>query len=181
MPRAQVIDASLSLTSESGFYPLEYDKHGVPYRWTGPELSFVFEMFVDRTTPKNIKMRFRETRFKGTQHLLQCRVDGEAIDTTLVEVDREFELHGVMPSRDHVGGSVISFSCPSVSSPAADGQSKDARLLGLMFRWLRVDPAVVALPTPEEAPKAAGALSKSSEQPSGRLRRRVKAVGNSSE
>jgi len=40
LPRTALIDASFSLSTESGFYPLEYDNLGVPYRWTGPNRLF---------------------------------------------------------------------------------------------------------------------------------------------
>jgi hypothetical protein len=139
VPRTALIDASFSLSTESGFYPLEYDNLGVPYRWTGPEPTFLFEVFIDRQQPATIRMHYSKGRFDEARQSVRCYVDGHEIATALVEVDGEFEVRGVMPPRDLVGGTIISFVCPGVSVPSADGRSEDIRALGLVFRWLRID------------------------------------------
>src|SRR5579883_1632117 len=178
LPQATVIDASFSLSSEAGFYHLEYDSLGVPYRWTGPEPTFLFELFIDRRSPAAIRLRFSQPTFSQTQRGVRCYVDGHEVATTLVEIDGEFEVHGTLPARELVGGTVLSFVCPSVSAP--DGQ-QDIRLLGLVFRWLRIEAMQSPAVAPAETDDAVVALHRDSRTGSpGKLRRRVKSVGDAS-
>ena len=182
MPQATVIDASLALSTEAGFYHLEYDSRGVPYRWTGPEPTFLFELFIDRQLPAAIRMRFSQATFTHAQRTVRCYVDGHEIATALVEVEGEFEVRGVLPPRDVVGGSVVSFVCPSVSAP--DGQ-QDIRLLGLVFRWLRIEAvpaAATALTEPDDTPDSpvVSLQRESKTHSSAKLRRRMKSVGDAS-
>jgi len=176
MPQATVIDASFSLSTEAGFYQLEYDSLGVPYRWTGPEPTFLFELFIDRQSPAAIRLRFSQATF--SQRTVQCYVDGHEIATTLVEIDGEFEVRGMLPPRDLVGGSVVSFVCPSVSAP---GQ-QDARLLGLVFRWLRIEAVpATAIDTDDSHGSSVVAIQRESRaNSSGKLRRRIKSVADAS-
>jgi hypothetical protein len=178
-PQATVIDASFSLSTEAGFYHLEYDTQGVPYRWTGPEPTFLFELFVDRRLPATIRMRFSQATFAATQRSVRCYVDGHEVATALVEVEGEFEVRGTLPSRDLVGGTVVSFVCPSVSAPA--GQ-QDIRLLGLVFRWLRMEAMPAAASTNEIPPSDAVVPLAREEKTasSGKLRRRIRSVGDAS-
>jgi hypothetical protein len=178
MPQATVIDASFSLSSEAGFYHLEYDSMGVPYRWTGPEPTFLFELFIDRQLPAAIKLRFSQATFAHAQRAVRCYVDGHEITTALLEVDGEFEVHGMLPPRDLVGGSVVSFVCPSVSAP----QGQDIRQLGLVFRWLRIEAVPAAAATTEETHDSpvVELQRESKASSSGKLRRRIRSVGDAS-
>jgi hypothetical protein len=185
MAQTAAVDASFSLSAEAGFYPLEYDSLGVPYRWTGPESTFLFELFIDRKVPADIRMRHSKVRFAEARHPVRCYVDGHEIATTLVEVEGELEVRGLLPSRDLVGGTVISFVCPRVSSPASDGQSQDTRLLGVAFRWLRIEarPVVPAEQEEiqEESLKSPAALSTELKRTSsGKLRGRIRSVRDAS-
>jgi hypothetical protein len=173
LPRTALIDASFSLSTESGFYPLEYDNLGVPYRWTGPEPTFLFEVFIDRLEPATIRMRYSKGRFDQARRPVPCYVDGREIATALVEVDGEFEVRGIMPPRDLVGGTIVSFVCPGVSVPSADGKSEDIRALGLVFRWLRIDAAPNVSSEHEETRNPPVEVAEESKRTtSGKLRRR---------
>jgi hypothetical protein len=179
MPQATVVDASFSLSTEAGFYHLEYDNQGVPYRWTGPEPTFLFELFIDRQLPAAIRLRFSQASFNQAQRSVRCYVDGHEIATMLIEIDGEYEVRGTLPPRDLEGGSVVSFVCPSVSAPS--GQ-QDIRLLGLVFRWLRIEAVPAAAVIEEEthdnslAPHPAEPKAASP----GKLRRRIRSVGGAS-
>lgn len=178
LPQATVIDASFSLSTEAGFYHLEYDSLGVPYRWTGPEPTFLFELFIDRQSPAAIRLRFSQATFAQAQRTVRCYVDGHEITTALLEVDGEFEVRGMLPPRDLVGGSVVSFVCPSVSAPGGH----DIRLLGLVFRWLRIEAVPAAADTTEEthASPVVELQRESKAGSSGKLRRRIRSVGDAS-
>jgi hypothetical protein len=177
MPRVAVVDASFSLSREAGFYQLEYDSQGVPYRWTGPEPTFLFELFVDRKAPATIRMRFSKSSFDAARHKVGCYVDGHEVATVRVEIDGEFEVRGMLPPRELVGGTVVSFVCPSVSAP--DGH-QDIRLLGLVFRWLRIEEAPIPLPGREETENLADLPVESRRTSQSKLRRRIRSVGDAS-
>lgn len=179
MPQGTVIDASFSLSTEAGFYHLEYDSMGVPYRWTGPEPTFLFELFIDRQAPAAFRMRFSQATFTHVQRTVRCYVDGHEIATSLVEVEGEFEVRGTLPQRDLVGGSVVSFVCPSVSAP---GGQQDIRLLGLVFRWLRIEAVPMAADDSDDAEgSSVVALQREPKaNSSAKLRRRIKSVGDAS-
>jgi hypothetical protein len=178
LPQATVIDASFSLSAEAGFYHLEYDSLGVPYRWTGPEPTFLFELFIDRHSPAAIRMRFSQATFTEAQRSVRCYVDGHEIATALFETDGEFEVRGMLPPREVAGGTVVSFVCPSVSAPS--GQ-QDIRLLGLVFRWLRIEAVPVPETTEEDARSPVVALPRESKAAaSGKMRRRIRSVGDAS-
>lgn len=140
LPRSVTVEAAFSLAAESGFYHLEYDERGTPYRWTGPEPTFTLDVMVDRTRPTQLRMRYLHIHSRHADHTVQCYVDGEPLDVTMVQNDGEFEVHGELPTRDTAGGTVVTFICPSVSSPGIFDESQDIRQLGLAFRWLRIDP-----------------------------------------
>ena len=76
MPPSVIIDAAFSLSVECGFYYLEYDENGTPYRWTGPEPSFFFEVLVDRKAPANLRMHYSHIHSKEVEQFVQCYVDG---------------------------------------------------------------------------------------------------------
>lgn len=174
MPPGVVIEAAFSLSVESGFHHLEYDVLGVPYRWTGPEPVFFFEVFVDRQAPAAVRMHYSQIYSLEGGYPVQCYVDGEEIETSLVEIAGEFEVHGLLPSRDFVGGTVISFVCPKVASPAVVEKSKDERQLGLAFRWLRIDPAPTFLADEAITQESPEELLKEPEKEiTGKSRRRV--------
>src|ERR1700733_12839398 len=56
LPTSARIEASHSLSSEDGFYHLEYEQNGRPYRWTGPSPEFAFRLYVDRTVPLKLEL-----------------------------------------------------------------------------------------------------------------------------
>ncbi len=93
--------------------------------------------------------------------MLACLVDGAPVDLIVKSVIGGFEATGLMPPRKDSGGSVLTFICPAVESPAALGFA-DQRQLGLSFRLLTVETGengafIVqnAAPPAAAAPKAA--------------------------
>ncbi len=138
-PQSLTIDAAFALSAESGFYHLEYDQSGKPYRWTGPEPTFWFEVFVDRRGAAELVLRYSQLYLQTPGQYVRCFVDGVEIDVETVPVDGEFEVRAVLPPRADAGGTVVSFVCPGVRSPGEMDYSGDTRKLGLAFRWLRVE------------------------------------------
>jgi hypothetical protein len=156
-PSRVVIDPAQSFQGSMGFYELEHDPEGQPYRWTGPDPRFSFEFFINRKTPAKFVLRFGPLFSGGSPVGLLCFVDGEPAPIKLQAATTCFEAIGVLPPRQDGGGSVLSFVCPQMASPASQGHD-DARMLGLLFRRLIVES------TPEQsaffAPAAAAAPEK---------------------
>lgn len=139
LARAIVVGANYSLSGASGFYKLEYDVHGVPFRWTGPDPHFHFEFFVDRREGAPFSLRF--LRRYGTESLdgICAFADGQEIPLELVRVHGGVEAKGLLPARSEPGGTVLMFVCPAPVCPAEAGHSTDHRRLGLAFEWLKVE------------------------------------------
>jgi hypothetical protein len=151
LPKKITIDAAFSLPAEAGFHTLEYDRQGAPFRWTGPEPSFRFELMLNRTAPADLKLRYSQVFADIQDYEIPCFVDGAEIEITQVAVDGEFELHGVIPPREGGGGTVLTFVCPTPSAEEA-AMSGDTRSLGLAFRWLKVAPSPDATSSPRALP-----------------------------
>lgn len=134
------VEAAFSLSAENGFYGLEHDANGVPYRWTGPEPTFYFELLLDRSSPATLSLRFLKIfRTPSPEKVLRCFVDGQPVAVQTRAIDGEFELNAAIPHRKAGGASVIAFLCSSMQSPLTAGVSQDRRCLGLAFRWLKID------------------------------------------
>jgi len=146
-PSRVVIDAAQSFQGATGFYELEHDPDGQPFRWTGPDPRFSLEFFVNRKTPAKFVLRFGPLFTGGSPRGLLCFVDGEPTPVKLQAATTCFEAIGVLPPRGDAGGSVLSFVCPQMGSPAAQGLD-DARMLGLLFRRLTVESMAEALDAP---------------------------------
>jgi len=178
LPPSVVVEAAFSLAAEAGFHHLEYDPQGVPFRWTGPEPVFFVEVLVDRKAPAIVRMRYSQIYSLEGGYAVQCFVDGEEIETSLVEVDGEYEVHGLLPARDLVGGTVVSFVSPSVATPALIAQSQDGRQVGLAFRWLRIDPAPSVSLDEEKADKILDEVAQEPEKVfTTKPRRRASSIG----
>jgi len=164
-PSRVVVDAAQSFQGSTGFHELEHDPDGQPFRWTGPEPRFSFEFFIDRRRPAKFMMRFGPLFSGGSPVGLLCFVDGEPTPVKLQAATTCFEAVGVLPPRPEPGGSVLSFVCPSMASPAAQGLA-DSRMLGLLFRRLTVEtalePQTVAAP-PQPAAEVARTVARPAE------------------
>ncbi|MCW2276432.1 hypothetical protein GJ654_19380 [Rhodoblastus acidophilus] len=176
-PSRVVIEAAQSFHGSMGFYELEHDPDGQPFRWTGPDPRFSFEFFINRKTPARFVLRFGPLFTGGSPIGLLCFVDGEPAPVKLQAATTCFEAVGLLPPRRDAGGSVLSFVCPQMGSPASQGLD-DARMLGLLFRRLTVEstpeqqalapaaapenvaPAAVPSPVPAPAPRGEFAAKK---------------------
>lgn len=139
LPTAVTIDGAFSLSSKNGFYGVEYDHTGGPYRWTGPDPTFHFEVMVDRKQKLDLRLRYSQLFVHLPDTSVRCFVDGIEVEGKTIVVDREFELRALIPEREKFGATVLTFVCPGVQSPMEAGMSDDMRKLGLAFRWLKLD------------------------------------------
>lgn len=138
LPNALSIEASFALPASAGFYALEYDNVGNPFRWTGPDPVFHFEIMLNRTGPANLCMRYMRLFAALSNQKVRCYVDGDEIETEHWAIDSECEVRGLIPPREGPGATVVMFVCPRVASPADLHVSEETRKLGLAFRWLKI-------------------------------------------
>jgi hypothetical protein len=138
LPKDVLIDATHSLLDGTGFYPLEFDATGVPYRWTGPDAQFSLPLFIDRQHGGKFKLYFSRFAAQVSPSFMRCLVDGKPADITVHKLATGFELSGDLLPRHDGGASVLSFTVPATASPAQLGQSNDTRQLGLCFQKLTV-------------------------------------------
>lgn len=162
LPKSVIIDAVYSLPGSGGFYDLEYDPTGRPFRWTGPTRHFSFSCFVDRRNGASFLLEFWRIFAHVQTVAFQCLVDGEPVPTTVVQLPNGFELSGELPPRSGGDGSVLTFISPGIASPSeVDGVSDD-RILGVAFQVLTITSSVAngqiesgdAAGTPTDAPLA---------------------------
>lgn len=137
-PKKIVFDAAYSIPGAWGFYGLEYDGSGSPHRWTGPDRKFSFQFFVDRKCEAEFTLRFRRLYADSAVEEIRCFADGDELDVRLSATQGGYILSGTIPRREMDGGTVLTFVCPAVSSPAAMGRGKDIRMLGLSFQSLKI-------------------------------------------
>ena len=149
------IDAANSYLGALGFYEVEHDHNGVPYRWSGPERQFSFQIFVDRRESARFTLKFGQIYANAPLEGLLCFADGERVELTVKRVAAGHEAKGLLPLRKDSGGSVLTFLCPATESPEERGFA-DRRQLGISFRVLTVEAMEpVAAPVPVVKPPIA--------------------------
>lgn len=138
LPRSVDLRASENLAGQQGFYPVEFSGDGKPYRWTGPETFFSFEVVVDRAVPLQLALHIMRFVNYGRQRDLSLLVDGDVVAGELRQSGKEFVLEAVLPEREAKGTTEVVVILPRVEAPADTG---DPRLLGLAFTRLTLRPA----------------------------------------
>ena len=137
LPRSVVIDASYSLSAAGGFYEIEYDTDGKPFRWTGPDRPFSFVLLVNRMHGARFSLEFSRI-YAHARPIDQCLVDGEPVKVVVGKLADRFTLTGELPPRGGNSGSVLTFISPVTVSPAEVETTFDSRTLGVAFQRLRV-------------------------------------------
>ncbi|WP_294534116.1 hypothetical protein [uncultured Rhodoblastus sp.] len=137
-PDKIAIDAADSFLGALGFYELEHDMDGLPFRWSGPDRQFSFQLFVNRQEPCYFDLTFGQFFAEAPIDRLQCRVDGENVELSLEGARGRYQASGVLPPRKDRGGTLLTFVCPEMASPESLGYA-DRRLLGLTFYRLTAD------------------------------------------
>ncbi|MGZ8252639.1 MAG: hypothetical protein ACXWT7_09860 [Methylophilaceae bacterium] len=132
------IDAAMPIKPDKGFYGIEHTDKGLPFRWTGPENSFFFDLHLCRTTP--LKFSLSLARW-GTapSNKIRCFSDNKEIPLTKKLTSLLIEYSGVLLPREALGVTRLEFSVAKMFKPnPADNLSP---LLGVVFDNFTVDPA----------------------------------------
>lgn len=132
-----VVDAGMPLDGDAGFYPLEYDDIGQSFRWTGPEPVFRFDLHLDRSAA--LEFRLVVNAASGLRpEATRAFCDGAEMPCESSLHGHRLELSGVLPPRDVLGLTRIYFQPAQMFRPSELATGSDDRLLGLVFRELRV-------------------------------------------
>lgn len=143
LPQAQVlykglsvaqIDAGVPLEPRHGFYGIEYDAVGKPYRWTGPGADFHFDLHLDRSAPLRFSMTIAIGLGRSCDEL-RAFCDGIEIPLVLRELSTVLEFSAVLLPREALGLTRLVFQAVETFQPEGD-----TRQLGVAFRELTVMP-----------------------------------------
>ena len=146
------IDATAPLASENGFHQLEYDANSHPYRWTGSDNAFFFELALDRSTPLVFELRCIEAGRMKAIAGIQASIDGMPITASTSTKDGIATIKGTIPSTDNSGYTRIEFSVSDMLVPATiNPDGGDQRRLGVAFFDLSIAPLIQATPSSDIA------------------------------
>ena len=157
LPKELTISADHRLDSEAGFYWLEHNGQGVPFRWTGPGTVFEFGLAVSRSEPMLIKIEFVATIDEKNIDEAQCFIDGKRVEvsSTRSEGGPGFAIECIAPARSRPGHTSLKIYTPYVRS--ANGGD---RAIGVAFSTLSVEQADSAvLPNLASIPAGVSVIS----------------------
>jgi hypothetical protein len=138
LPKELTISANHRLDSEAGFYWLEHNGLGIPFRWTGPGTVFEFGLVVSRSEPMLIKIEMAATIDEKNIDEAQCFIDGKRVkvSSTRSEGGPGFVLEFIAPPRSRPGHTALKVYTPYVRS--ANGGDRE---IGVAFSSLSVEQA----------------------------------------
>lgn len=142
------IDAAFNLTAEQGFYDIEYNQSGVPFRWTGPSNIFYFELLLDRSEARELILKLGASLNEENLDTLRCLIDDQEILLKKEKKGGPYYFKGIVPKRTAIGWTRISFIVPHpVKISEINPESEDSRALGVAFSDLTIKPLAME---PEE-------------------------------
>ena len=137
LPRQVEVSAMEHLLPRDGFYALEYAQDGTAFRWTGPERTFSFNIFIDRRAPLLLTLEALNAAELSLMRNIEIFVDGLPHDRQVQPLGDGFRLVANLEPREGAEATHLNFIVPSVSVPAA---SEDRRVLGVAFTRLSLKP-----------------------------------------
>lgn len=134
------IEAAMPITAAQGFYAIEHTKKGEPFRWTGPEKSFFFDLHLCRS----VALTFTLTLARwGTapSNPIRCFSDNCEIVLTKNLTDTLIKYSAVLLPRrgDFVGVTRLEFLVADMFRPNPNDVASP--LLGVVFNQFTVDAA----------------------------------------
>lgn len=140
LPQRTEVSADVFLNDVRGFYGLEWDRTGKPYRWTGPERASMIDLCVDRAEPKAFNLALLKMRPDGRDHACRILVDGQPVPCRIQQTDTLVVFSGILPAAENRVKTEVCILTPTLYSPAEmNPGSGDNRRLGVAFMKLVVD------------------------------------------
>jgi hypothetical protein len=130
LPHSVVVEPDQMLRAQDGFYPLEHTSDGIPFRWTGPEQHFSFDVFIDRTHGAEARLEILNCIDFEVQKNIALLVDGENVPVTLEQVGMGFIATSALLPRSVANATNLVYALPATLMPLG---SKDTRALGVAF------------------------------------------------
>ncbi|MFO1340063.1 MAG: hypothetical protein U1F53_17860 [Burkholderiaceae bacterium] len=168
--RKALVEAGMPMPPERGFYALERDGVGNPFRWTGPGPAFHFDFHLDRSVPLRFVLQMP---LWGAEHAQGLRAFSDDIDLPLNRRsgNRMLDFEGVLMPREALGVTRLSFVAERVRTVASETEDNATRQLGVPFLrlsiaelseqefadWLKTVEPGPAEPAPAKPAKAAAA------------------------
>jgi hypothetical protein len=167
--RKLVIEAGMPMPADRGFYGLERDGVGNPFRWTGPNPSFHFDFHLDRTVPLRFMLQMP---LWGAEHAQGLRATSDEMVLPLQRRagHRVLDFEGVLMPREALGVTRLTFVASHLSTVPADAEETATRQLGVPFLRLSVSEISDAeladwLKAVEPGPAEAAAPAKAAAKP----------------
>ena len=129
------------LATHAGFYDLEYTADGIPFRWTGPQRSFSFSVYVDRTKPISIRLEALAMIDMRRQGNICLHVDGTTLPFALEWEDTCYVGEAVLPAAPLRTVTRLTFALPTTLR--VPDSTTDLRELGLGFSKLIIRPLTI--------------------------------------
>jgi hypothetical protein len=153
LPDSITIDA-IHPAAETGFYDIEYEDSGWPFRWSGPSRDFSFSLKIDRNAPLRLRLHLIAMIDPKLQSDLLLLVDGVSVPIRVAEQEEGwFEYEAIIPAGAGVRETHLVIAVPCLLQP---NNIEDPRLLGVAFRELRIFPVEegsVETPLPVASPQ----------------------------
>lgn len=135
--RKAVIEAGMPMPSERGFYGLERDGVGNPFRWTGPGAAFHFDFHLDRSVPLRFVLQMP---LWGADHAQGLRAISDDMGLPLLKRPghRVLDFEGVLLPRESLGVTRLTFIAEHLSTVPSNEDETATRQLGVPFLRLTV-------------------------------------------
>jgi hypothetical protein len=141
--RKAVVEAGMPMPADRGFYALERDGVGNPFRWTGPSQAFHFDFHLDRSVPLRFVLQMP---LWGGDHAGGLRAMSDEMSLPLVRRagNRVLDFEGLLMPREALGVTRLTFVAEHVSTVTSDSDETASRQLGVPFLRLAVTEATEA-------------------------------------
>lgn len=174
--RKAVVEAGMPMPADHGFYALERDGVGNPFRWTGPSQAFHFDFHLDRSVPLRFVLQMP---LWGGDHAEGLRATSDDMTVPLVRRagNRVLDFEGLLMPREALGVTRLTFISDHVSTVTSDADESATRQLGVPFlrltigeaseaevaEWLKaVEPGSADTPAPNRAMAASASTDAAS-------------------
>jgi hypothetical protein len=135
--RKATIEAAMPMPAERGFYALERDGVGNPFRWTGPTQAFHFDFHLDRSVPLRFVLQMP---LWGAEHAQGLRASCDDMGMPLLRRpgNRVLDFEGVLLPRESLGVTRLTFLADHLSTVTSNEEDGATRQLGVPFLRLNV-------------------------------------------
>lgn len=122
----------------SGFYPLETERSGRHFRWTGPFRDFVFDLALESAASWNGTLHVLGAMNSDQVNGMMLYADADMVPLQITADDDGYHLSFILPPQQGDSAVRLTFSLPGVLRPCDVEQSEDERALGVRFHALEM-------------------------------------------